>query len=114
MTKRRNIVCAAWAVILVPLLYISTCSVISSRTTRAFEKISVGDSEQQVSEALGTPSIREKSAVAPFRRYTAYACKPPCADRFWYENRMGMDLEAWSIEFDASGKVIKKSKWTSP
>jgi hypothetical protein len=101
-------------VVLVPLLYISTCSVISSRRVKGFEAVSVGDTKRQVVILLGTPSVREKSGGEHFARYGAKVCSAPCAERFWFENRMTLDMEAWSVEFDASGKVIKTSHWVSP
>ena len=104
----------AWLVILVPVLYISTCSVISNRRAKGFEAVSVGNTEQQVVNALGTPSVLESGGGAYFPRYGAKACSAPCAERLWFENRMTLDAEAWSVELDASGMVIKKSHWISP
>jgi hypothetical protein len=99
---------------LVPLLYISTCSVICCKRSKDFERVGVGNTEQQVVAALGTPSVLEKSSGASFSRYGAQACAAPCAERFWFENRLTLDSEAWSVELDAGGKVIKKSHWVSP
>ena len=106
----------AWltVVVLVPLLYLSTCSVISSRRSKGFESVSVGDTKLQVLTALGTPSVLEKSGGAYFSRYGAKACDAPCAERLWFENRMTLDSEAWSVEFSDSGRVVKKSHWVSP
>lgn len=114
MAKHKTIVWTAWIIVLVPLLYVSTCSMIATVKTRGFDKVNKGNTEQQVIEALGNPSVREKSGGVPFRRYTAYACEAPCVERFWFENRMGMDIEAWSVEFDGNGKVVSKSHLTSP
>lgn len=114
MTGRRWFLGVTLCVALVPTLYISTCSVISGRRAREFEGVTIGQTEQQVIGAFGQPSVREKSGDAPFRRYTAHPCEAPCAERLWFENRMGMDLDAWSVEFSDDGKVIKKSHWVSP
>jgi hypothetical protein len=103
-----------WLVILVPLLYLSTCTLISHRRASHFETVRIGNTKQQVFMAIGNPSVLEKRGGAYFARYGAKACDAPCAERFWYENRMTLDAEAWSVEFDASGKVIRKSHWISP
>lgn len=114
MTSRRLYFAVILGVALVPALYVSTCSVISSRLGRGFESVTTGQTEQQVVDAMGQPSVREKSGGPPFRRYTAYACEAPCAERLWFENRLGMDLDAWSVELSADGRVVKKSRWVSP
>lgn len=114
MSKRGATKIAAWGIVLVPLCYVSTCSVISHQRENAFEKVDEGNSRKAVLEAMGNPSVHERDDSSPFLRYASTACKAPCAERFWYENRMSMDMEAWSIEFDANGSVIKKSHWLSP
>ena len=101
-------------VALLPVLYISTCSVISRGKSKEFDSVSVGSTEQQVVAALGKPSVLEKNGGAHFSRYGATACVAPCIERYWFENRLTLDSEAWSVEFDANGKVIKKSHWVSP
>ena len=115
MKKGSGVAKLVWlVVVLVPLLYISTCSVITSRRVKGFEAVSVGDTRQRVLILLGTPSVSEKSRGEHFARYGAKVCSAPCAERLWFENRMTLDMEAWSVEFDASGRVIKKSLWVSP
>lgn len=114
MASRRVIVTTAWAVVLVPLFYISSCSVISNLKTRNFDQIEVGNSQQKVLELMGKPSVQEASSGAPFLRYADHACQAPCAERYWFENRMSFDLQAWSVEFDSEGKVVRKARWTSP
>lgn len=114
MTSRRG---AFWGLIFIALvlvLYVSTCSVISYRRARAFEGITIGQTEHQVIGTFGKPSVREEIGGIPFRRYTAHPCEAPCAERLWFENRLGMDLDAWSVELSGDGKVIKKSHWVSP
>lgn len=102
------------AVVLVPILYVSTCSVISTRRAEGFAAVNFGDTKIQVLRALGTPSVLERADGKYFSRYGAKACIAPCTERFWFENRMTLDSEAWSVEFDNSGRVIKKSHWVSP
>lgn len=115
MSKRKILFGVTWSLVFVPLLYMSTCSVISSKRARSFEAISIGDTRERVIFNFGTaPVVREKNGDDPFRRYTSYPCEAPCVERFWFENRMGMDINAWSVEFDKNGKVIKKSHWLSP
>ena len=103
-----------WAILLLPVLYLSTCSNISDRTTTAFDTIEVGDSEDDVVRVLGKPSVRERAEVPVFFRYASAGCVAPCNERLWYENRLGMVGEAWSIELGADRRVIHKSHWMSP
>lgn len=49
-----------------------------------------------------------------FARYASQPCGGDCAERLWFENRLSLDTEAWSVELDKSGRVIKKSRWISP
>jgi outer membrane protein assembly factor BamE (lipoprotein component of BamABCDE complex) len=114
MRKRSAPEILAWGFVLIPLCYVSTCSVISHQRASSFEKVDVGDSRQRVLEAMGDPSVYEKDGSAQFLRYASAACKARCAERFWYENHMSMDMEAWSVAFDASGNVIEKAHWVSP
>ncbi len=113
MTDKRVIVGVAWIIVLVPVLYVSTCSIISGSRSREFESIVIGQTEQQVIDALGQPSIREKRGGVPFQRYTSYPCEAPCAERLWFENRMSFDFDAWSVDLSDEGKIIKKSRWAS-
>lgn len=101
-------------VLLVPLSYFTACSVISSARERGFDAVRLGDTKDQVIADLGDPSVIEQSGGIRFTRYAAKLCVSPCAERFWFENRLTLDLKAWSVEFDSSGKVIHKSYWVSP
>lgn len=101
-------------VLLLPMLYVSTCSYVSHRNTVGFETIKVGDAESEVFRLLGKPSLREESGGRPFDRYSSYACIAPCITRLWYENPPSLVGEAWSIELDARQRVIKKGRWVSP
>lgn len=102
-----------WSLILIPVLYVSSCSYISSRKSKSFEAINVGDSEVVVSQRMGPPSVREKPGTV-FSRYASEPCREPCVERLWYENRLSLDTEAWSFEMSAAGQVIKKNRWVSP
>jgi len=114
MRRRTTLWWVILTIVLLPVLYVSSCSIIASHTQREFDAIHVGSTKQQVVDAMGDPSVLEGSSGPPFRRYTAYACAGACVERFWYENRMGMDIEAWSVAFDANGTVIETSHLTSP
>jgi len=103
-----------WGILLLPILYVSTCSYISHRGTTAFNAINVGDAEEKVVGVLGEPSVREKVGEPPFSRYSSYACMTPCSERLWYENRLGFVGEAWSVDLNANRKVIDKAQWMSP
>lgn len=99
---------------MLPALYLSTCSYISNRTTVGFNAIDVGASEDVVVHLMGKPSIRERAEGPGFYRYASAGCVAPCNERLWYENRLGMVGEAWSIEMDANRRVVEKSYWISP
>lgn len=103
-----------WGVLLLSILYVSTCSYVSHRKTTGFEAINVGDAEGEVVRLLGKPSVREKAGDRPFGRYSSYACVAPCSERLWYENPLAFVGEAWSIELDTDQRVIRKSRWMSP
>ena len=103
-----------WIVLLIPILYVSTCSYTSHRQATAFDTIDIGDIEKEVVGAIGVPSRREKAGHTPFARYSSVACVDPCSERLWYENRLAFVGEAWSVELDAGGRVIRKSRWMSP
>ncbi|PSD26392.1 hypothetical protein C7E18_14765 [Stenotrophomonas maltophilia] len=63
--------------------------------------------------SMGQPDVVEHAGV-PFTRYASRECSGLCAQRWWYENRLGMDTEAWSVELDASDRVLTTSRLTSP
>lgn len=100
--------------VLSPLLYISTCSVISHSREAAFDAISPGDTKESVLKAFGSSPLRERAAGEAFLRYASHPCSAPCEERWWFENRMSFDTEAWSIEFDGTQRVARKVRWSSP
>jgi hypothetical protein len=93
--------------------YIAACSRVQASTDQSFNMVSQGDSEASALGVLDTPS-RIETPATPFTRYASVGCQAPCSKRLWYENRLAFDTMAWSIDLDASGKVIKKAKWNSP
>lgn len=93
---------------------IGSCTYVSHVRNRAFESVQVGDAESKVIDLFGVqPSVREKPG-ALFARYATAPCTEPCAERLWFENRLSLDIEAWSVELDRDRRVIKKSRWVSP
>jgi hypothetical protein len=79
----------------------------------AFSAIKEGDTYDVVVNRFGLPSAMDGPSEE-FTRYTSESCKPPCAKRLWFENRLFLDIEAWSISLDSDGKVIEKYHWVSP
>jgi hypothetical protein len=93
---------------------IGSCTLVSHSRNRAFESVQIGDSESRIIDLFGVqPSVREKPG-ALFARYASAPCEAPCAERLWFENRLSLDTEAWSVELDTDRRVIKKSHWVSP
>ena len=93
---------------------IGACSYTSHLRNLAFNAVRIGDTEAAVIGRFGAqPSVREKPD-ALFPRYASTPCGGECAERLWFENRLSLDTEAWSVEFDETGRVIKKSRWVSP
>ena len=94
--------------------YVGGCSFISRARSDAFDRVQVGDLESVAIAVFGVkPTVRETASV-PFARYASKPCSSPCIERLWFENRLSLDTEAWSIEIDANGRVVKKTRWTSP
>lgn len=93
---------------------IGVCSYKSYVRNSAFDAVQVGDTEASVVARFGTqPSVREKPG-ALFSRYASQPCGGECTERLWFENRLSLDTEAWSVELDKNHRVIKKSRWLSP
>lgn len=93
---------------------VGACSYKSHVRNSAFDAVRVGDTEASVIARFGTqPSVREKSGEL-FSRYASQPCGGDCAERLWFENRLSLDTEAWSVELDQGSRVIKKSRWVSP
>jgi hypothetical protein len=102
------------ALVLAPLLYITSCSVISHVHDGAFVHVNEGDTEVQVIAAMGRPSDREWAGGRHVPQYGAPDCASPCVQRLWYLNRLSLVGEAWMIELDGKGRVVQTSFVESP
>lgn len=101
-------------VILIPVLYIASCSVISDQRAHGLAQVKSGDTERQVIEAMGQPADREIAGGQRVVKYGAPECKNPCAQRLWFPNPISPAGEAWSVDLDGSGHVIATDHLTSP
>ena len=111
MTRSRIILVAIGLLLIAG---ISTCVLRSNARDRAFDQLRLGDSEEHTIALFGVaPSVRERPEKL-FGRYASTPCSGGCAERIWFENRLSLDTEAWSVEFDRSGHVIRKNRWSSP
>jgi hypothetical protein len=102
-----------WVIVLIPVIYVSACSYRSHSVNTAFDSIQAGDTEAVVRSAMGQLLARETKGGArgvPFSN----GCKDRCAEIWWYENRLALDGESWSITFDDHHRVIDKFAWHSP
>ena|SRR6188768_647394 len=97
-----------------PVVYASSCSYISHSRQASFDAVAVGDPREAVAKRFGTSVVIESSNGQPFLRYASQPCTMPCVERWWLENRMALDTEAWSVEFGKDGRVIRKVTWSSP
>jgi protein involved in sex pheromone biosynthesis len=102
-----------WLIVASPILYISTCTIISSKKDKAFNTIGIGDSQEKVIKILGNPSVRE-NPYSLFARYASSKCRNPCAERLWFENELAIGIEAWSVELDNQNRVTDKAHWVLP
>lgn len=94
--------------------YIAVWIYISHTKNKAFDLVQIGDTEFAVITLFGTePTMNEKQGNL-FSRYATKPCTNPCVVRLWFENRLSLSGEAWSLELDQSGRVINKSRWVSP
>lgn len=104
---------ALWSIVVILALYVASCNYVSYEKGKAFDLVSIGDTEAAVVQRMGMPAVREKPG-ALFARYASEVCKEACVERLWYENAFSFDTEAWSFELNRSGQVIDKSRWISP
>ncbi|WP_445659116.1 hypothetical protein [Achromobacter sp. NCFB-sbj8-Ac1-l] len=111
---RRIVLLVLFASSVAALIGTAACGLRARTFNAAFDKLEPGDSEATVLQLFGAqPSVREAPGQ-PFFRYASDACKGACAARLWFENRLSLDTQAWSVEFDRDGRLIKKSRWISP
>ena len=94
-------------------VYVTSCSIIGSSRDKAFDSINIGDTRTQVIEKFAAPYFSEPESQK-YLRYTGVKCQSPCVVKLWFENRMSLDMEAWSVEFNGLGNVIKKTRLQSP
>lgn len=94
-------------------LCMTKCAIVSYENKKSFSSIKVGDSRDAVINLFGKASHIDRPGFL-FSRYASEQCKDPCAERLWFENRLSLDTEAWSVELDSNGVVIKKTYWQSP
>lgn len=104
-----------WVVIVMlsPIFYLSMCTYISTEHSHAFDSIQVGDNRAKVLSRFGSPSVSEKKDDS-FVRYSSIGCTAPCEERLWFENKMILGVEAWSIDLGVDGRVVHKAHWSSP
>ena len=79
----------------------------------AFDAVQMGDTEASVIARFNTQPTEREKPVALFARYASQPCGGDCIERLWFENRLSLDTEAWSVELDKHRRVIKKSRWIS-
>lgn len=93
-------------------LHFAACSGLSTSKSRAFDSIKLGDSRTAVIDAIGTPDVRELPEKI-LARYASKPCSGACKERLWFENKLSLGIEAWSVELDENGRVIHKAYWHS-
>jgi hypothetical protein len=113
MSRGRILKAVCGSLLAVILLYVGGCSIKTARLQRQFDSVSVGDAADQVIKVFGAADVKETKG-APFFRYSSNRCVDPCDVRLWYENRMTLDIEAWSFDIDRNGRVAHKYHWVSP
>lgn len=96
-----------------PLLYVASCTYTNWIRDRAFETVGMGDNERTVVRKFGEPSQRTPCGQT-FGRYDSSGCQTSNGVRLWYENRLMLDIVAWSIDLDKEGNVTGKYAWSSP
>jgi hypothetical protein len=99
--------------IFVPVVFFSSCAYISHKGNSAYEVTQAGDMQSAVIEKFDMPFVRKASGER-FAKYAAEGCMKPCAERLWFENRMSLGIEAWTVDFDKRGLAIDKYHWVSP
>lgn len=113
MTFRKIPLIVGGILTVIPLLYLASCGINSVRTARAFERVHLGDTEQQVILTMGEPVDRE-TASSRLAKYGVPACTAPCARRLWYPNSLSLAGEAWSVDIGSDGQVVHTDHITSP
>ena len=104
---------AVLLMIVVPISYVATSAYVGMKRRTAYDAIKVGDPASFVITQFGQPSVREEPEH-PFFRYATSKCQSPCVERLWFENRLALDTEAWSVSLGSDGTVVEKYHWVSP
>lgn len=111
---KKSLIAVALIAIIALAAYIARCSFITNSRNKAFEAVQIGDTEASVIARFGAaPSVRENQGTL-FARYASKPCVSPCFERLWFENRLQLDIEAWSVEIDRGAHVVDKAHWVSP
>ena len=107
---------AAGAIVILVLListYGTACMYIKMKRQAAYDSIKIGDTVDFVITQFGNPSVRENQEKL-FARYASSKCQSPCVERLWFENRLELDIEAWSVSLGSDRRVVEKYHWVSP
>jgi hypothetical protein len=104
---------AGGAIALIVLFYLATCLYVRTKRQWSYDSVKIGDTAEFVIGQFGIPSVKE-TPEKPFLRYASTECHVPCAERLWFENRLALDIEAWSVSLGNDGRVVEKYHWASP
>ena len=102
-----------WLLFLSPVWYVTACHVISHNKEKGYAMIQPGAAREAVIAEIGMPSHVELQGKL-FERYASTPCQEPCVVRLWYENRLTLGMEAWSVTLDKHDRVLEKYHWISP
>jgi hypothetical protein len=80
----------------------------NSRLAARYESVSVGDSSEQVTRLLGTPSWVEPCGKSFGRP------RPNCTEYIYRSSFAPLVPEFYSVSFDTSGHVVDKYVYSSP
>ncbi|MGN6482702.1 hypothetical protein [Luteibacter sp.] len=100
-------------------IYVLAVIAISHAQRRALDETRVGVSEQSARSSFWfTPGV-EIAASSDAGAGGAFTtpdsrCKSPCVRRLWWIHPLLPDMEAWTVDLDSDGKVVKTYHWSSP
>jgi len=97
----------------VVVAFVVYCWLLIHKYNSGLGAVAPGDSEARVTALLGSPSYSEP-AGQPYLRYTGAPCSSPCVRRLWWEWPIFPGIEAWSVELNSNGQVIKTYHWVLP
>jgi hypothetical protein len=96
-----------------PILYVSSCFGIAHHRDSSMNSVIIGDTLEDVVAKMGRPSHIDSGAEY-YTRYIGHPCSTPGCKRFWYENHLALDVEAWFVELDIANRVVRKDRLSSP